>query len=83
MALIDYWEMIKRAVAVNSTAVAEVAFDEKRGVMVVKFHNGRVYEYKNVPQSLYEQVIHAQSVGKFINEVIVKNPTAYPFKELI
>ena len=82
MALIDYWEMIKRAVAVNSTAVAEVAFDEKRGVMVVKFHNGRVYEYYKVPKDEYERVIHAQSVGTYMNQEIVA-PKKYDYKELV
>lgn len=82
MALVDYWHLIKKAVSVNSTAVDEVTYDEKNSVMIVKFHNGRVYEYYKVPKDEYERVIHAQSVGTYMNQEIVA-PKKYDYKELV
>jgi hypothetical protein len=82
VALVDYWHLIKKAVAVNSTAVDEVTYDENKKIMIVKFHNGRIYEYSQVPKEEYETVIHAKSVGTYMNEEIVK-PQKYAYKELV
>ena len=78
----DYKKIIKQSVAVDSTAATDVDYDVKTKVMTVKYSQGRVYEYSNVSPELYEQVIHAPSIGRFLNKNVVGNP-AYPFKELL
>lgn len=78
----DYKKIIKQAVEVDSSAATDIDYDVKTRVMTVKFKNGRTYEYSKIPQDLYEQIIHAPSIGAFLNRNVVKNP-AYPFKELL
>lgn len=38
--------------------------------LLVEYHSGDVYSYHNVPISLYEKLITAESVGRFINSEI-------------
>lgn len=52
---------------VKSSVIASVGYDE-RGRLEVEFHNGRVYSYSEVPSSVYEELVTAESVGKFFNE---------------
>jgi hypothetical protein len=35
-------------------------------VMSVEFHNGTVYEYFDIPQTLFEQLVAAGSAGQFL-----------------
>ena len=66
-------------VAVESTNLAAVAFEPSnplseeplaRGVLSVKFQNGDVYRYLNVPRDVYEALLGAPSKGVFFNTVI-------------
>ena len=79
--LVDYWKLIKRAVSVNSTAVDEVTYDENKKLMLVKFHNGRIYSYEGVPRAEYEALIRAHSVGTYMNQEIV-GPKKYVSTEI-
>jgi hypothetical protein len=54
-------------VKVNSSTISEIGYDAQRSVMIVKFKTGAVYEYLEVPQSIYDFVINADSVGKALN----------------
>ena len=40
--------------------------------MVVKFKSGKIYYYFGVPKDLYLNMLQTTSVGKFLNEFIVK-----------
>jgi len=80
--LVDYWKLIKKAVSVNSTAVDEVTYDENKKIMLVKFHNGRIYRYEGVPRAEYEALINAHSVGTYMNQEIVK-PDKYTWTEIV
>ncbi len=51
----------------NSSNVARVQFHEDTQTLEVEFRNGGVYQYFDVPQPLYEQLIAADSVGTFLN----------------
>lgn len=46
---------------VSSSNVACIGFEN--GVLRVQFHNGYVYEYYNVPESVYKDFLHAPSKG--------------------
>jgi len=54
----------------NSTNVARLRFYEDTQTLEVEFRNGGVYQYFDVPQPLYEQLIAAESVGTFLNTQI-------------
>ena len=35
--------------------------------MEVEFTNGNVYQYFDVPQAVYEELMRAESAGRFLN----------------
>lgn len=79
----DYKKIIKQSVAVDSSAASDLEYDTKKKILTVKFKNGRTYEYANITPALHDEIIHAPSIGRYLNRLVVKNPTAYPFKELL
>ena len=61
---------------VVSSNVAEVGYDPATMILEVKFLNGSVYQYFDVPESLYQELLHAESVGRFLHAQI-KNSYRY------
>ena len=66
-------------VAVRSTGIAIVGYEPSSQVLEVAFRNGSVYHYAEVPQTIYDQMIQAKSVGTYFAEH-VKN--AYSYKKV-
>lgn len=64
---------------VASTSVASIGYDEATETLEVEFLNGSIYQYYNVPISIYEQNMQAGSKGKFFN-MYIKN--AYPYSRV-
>lgn len=69
-------------ISVESTNIKAIGFQEntivkssftKIGTVRVEFTHGAIYDYKNVPQSLYDDVVKANSVGKFFYANIKNN----------
>ena len=58
---------------IKSSALAAHGHDPETGKMRVKLHNGRVYEYDDVPLEKYAAFTGAASAGKFWNENIKRN----------
>lgn len=54
-------------IKVNSSTISEIGYDAASQVMTVKFKNGGVYEYLEVPKEIYDFVASAESVGKALN----------------
>ncbi|MCX6897850.1 MAG: KTSC domain-containing protein [Verrucomicrobia bacterium] len=54
-------------VAVNSTDLRAVRYDEWSGTLVIAFHSGGVYEYYNVPYSEYAGLMRADSHGRYFH----------------
>ncbi|PYQ25702.1 MAG: KTSC domain-containing protein [Acidobacteria bacterium] len=55
---------------VKSSVIATVGYDAGDRRLEVAFHNGRVYAYLDVPASVYEKLVTAESVGKVFNEEV-------------
>jgi hypothetical protein len=47
-----------------------VAFNEEHWVLSVRFKTGLVLHYQKIPPELYEELLAAESVGKFYNSAI-------------
>lgn len=62
--------------AVGSTNISSIGYDADSETLEVEFLNGSIYQYYNVPQGLYEQLMIAPSKGQFLNANI-KN--SYPY----
>ncbi len=49
--------------AVSSSNIRSVGFDN--GTLEIEFNRGGIYQYYNVPETIYQSLIAAQSVGKY------------------
>jgi len=54
-------------VQVESSNVGAVHFDPERQELHVRFRGGGHYKYREVPRSLYDQLLGADSKGGFLN----------------
>lgn len=61
---------------VDSSTIADVGYDEASLTLEVGFHNGTVYQYFDVPQSLFQELMAASSKGAFLSSQI-KNHFRY------
>lgn len=57
---------------VDSSVIKNVRF-KTEGIMDVQFTSGQVYSYYEVPQSIYENLINAESVGMFFQNNVKGN----------
>lgn len=51
----------------DSSAVTKVMYRDDVSAMRVVFKNGSTVEYSDVPQSVFDELKAADSVGKYIN----------------
>ena len=58
---------MKRIPVANSSNIASVGYDPETQTMEVEFTNGNVYQYFDVPQAVYEELMRAESAGTFLN----------------
>lgn len=59
---------------VTSSNVVSIGYDPATETLEVEFKSG-VYQYYNVPEPIYQQMMESESKGKFLN-VYIK--TVYP-----
>ena len=57
-------------IPVQSSNVAEVGYDPGSMILEVLFHSGSVYQYFDVPEGLFREILQADSVGRFFNQQI-------------
>jgi hypothetical protein len=61
---------MKRTPVANSSNIESVGYDPETQTMEVEFTNGNVYQYFDVPQAVQEELMRAESAGKFLNAQI-------------
>lgn len=66
-------------VGVASSNICSIGYDEGSQTLEVEFTNGSVYQFYNVGQFVYEQLMQSPSKGIFFNSQI-KN--SYPFSRV-
>lgn len=69
--------MIREHVA--SSNISSLGYDPTSETLEVEFSSGSIYQYYNVGEALYDQLMAAPSKGQFLNTYI-KN--AYPFSRV-
>jgi KTSC domain len=77
-ALIAGREIAVERVSVASSNLVSVGYDERSEILEVEFKGGRVYQYMNVPQIVYDQLMSASSQGSYFNANIRNNYAAVP-----
>lgn len=55
---------------VNSSSVTRVGHDEATQDLKIEFRSGSEYIYADVPEAVYDDLLTAKSVGKFVNDKI-------------
>ena len=56
--------------AVDSSNVERVAYHDDSRTLCVKFKNGGIYTYLGVGELEYQELIGAESVGRYLNSAI-------------
>ena len=56
-----------RRAPIESTSLASVGYDPSGKVLEVEFQGGRVYRYFGVPRRRYQELLEADSAGRFLN----------------
>ena len=65
--------------SVASSNIAAVGYDPATETLEVEFLSGSVYQYYNVPQNMYDQLMKEGSKGRFLN-IYIKS--AYPYSRV-
>jgi hypothetical protein len=55
---------------IRSSDIASVGYDDANQILEVEFRTGPVYQYYNVPKSVYEGLMHAPSHGTYLARYI-------------
>jgi KTSC domain-containing protein len=56
--------------AVDSTSLRTVGYDAERQLLQVEFHNRSIYQYFEVPATVYQELMQAPSKGAYFNKSI-------------
>lgn len=64
---------------VASSNLASVGYDSATQTLEIEFLSGWVYQYYNVPENLYDQLMRAGSKGRFLHQYI---RNAYPYSRI-
>jgi hypothetical protein len=59
-----------RRMPVSSSAVASVGYDPRTRTLEVEFVSGDVYRYLGVPRRRYDELLAAESTGRYVNTEI-------------
>jgi hypothetical protein len=54
-------------IEVDSTTLAWAAYSPDRRLLELAFHSGNVYDYFDVPLRTYNELLHADSKGRYFN----------------
>lgn len=47
-----------------------VGYEDKSRILEIEFDSGTVYQYLEVPEGIYEQLLTAESKGRYFNSEI-------------
>ena len=59
-------------IPVSSSNIVSIGYDKQSAILEVEFSSGSVYQYFDVPEHLYNELMQASSLGGFLNDNIVK-----------
>jgi hypothetical protein len=65
---------------VRSSNIASIGYDSGSSTLEVEFVTGAVYQYYNVPKSVYEGLMNAKSHGSYFARYV--KDAGYRYKEV-
>ncbi len=66
--------------AVESSALAILAYDDAHEILQLEFRSSAIYRYFGVPVQVYEALLGAPSKGRYFNQAIRGN---FPFSRAL
>jgi hypothetical protein len=54
-------------ITVQSDMISNLGYAHKNQILLVRFSNGSIYEYADVSYSIFKDLAHAESVGKYFH----------------
>jgi hypothetical protein len=57
-------------VPVNSTNVVSIGYDPAQQVLELEYRNGHIYQYFDVSEGTYQELMASASIGQYVNTVI-------------
>lgn len=64
----------------TSSNIASIGYDAEQMILEVEFNYGAVYQYFDVPESVYEGLMAADSHGKYFDAYVKK--AGYQYEKL-
>jgi lysyl-tRNA synthetase class 2 len=59
-----------KIIAVDSTSLRAVGYDAERQLLQIEFQNRSIYQYFEVPATVYQELMQAPSKGAYFNQSI-------------
>ena len=60
-------------IQVVSSNIRSVGYEADIGILEIEFTSGSIYQYFDVPEREYEELMNAASIGKYFNRKIKDN----------
>jgi len=57
-------------IQVDSSNIISIGYDLQTNTLEVEFNSAEIYQYFNVPEHLYQNLMSASSKGQFLNDFI-------------
>lgn len=64
--------MTMELLPVTSSNIAAIGYDENSATLTIQFKTGAAYEYFDVPQFEFDNLVSADSIGSYANQHIYK-----------
>jgi len=55
---------------VESSSLRSVGYDSRSRTLEIEFHSGSLYQYFNVPEAVFEELLAQDSLGAYFNAEI-------------
>ena len=65
---------------VSSSDLASVGYDARQHILEIEFLTGSIYQYFNVPQQVYDELMAADSHGRYFDANVKK--AGYSYKQI-
>lgn len=66
--------------SVSSSNLASIGYDAENEILEVEFNHGGIYQYFDVPESVYIELMNASSHGQYFDRNVKK--AGYDYKKL-
>lgn len=66
--------------SVESSNLASIGYDAENKILEIEFNHGGIYQYFDVPENVYEELMDADSHGQYFDRNIKK--AGYEFQKM-